>query len=273
VEARLKSFAQVSRPAHLFEYAIDFYCRLLQNGKPSNKIFGVEVKSTSNFNKHYSESIEKDIVKFWLTQPFPVYVVVYEESTDNFYWVSVEDNRGEWIRKLSDDKKSVTITMDRTNILGKEQNDGFIRKIKLDIIKVNANRGIPQFVSEGYDGYAIGYIPILKLSDAARENVRGRIRFGFNYLVNDSVLRHDLQSAYALCKLLAEFDNGHYDHFVLLARICRQLGKIEEAKKNYEIAIQICKADPNWDKKRRANAPYIGEIIRNIEYELKGITS
>ena len=272
VEARLKSFAQVSRPAHLFEYAIDFYCRLIQNGKPSNEIFGVEVKSTNNFNKYYHESIEKDIVEFWLTQPFPVYVAVYEESTDNCYWLSVEDNRKKWIKKLLDNNKSVTITLDRTNIFGKEQYEVFIKKIKSDIIKVNANRGIPQFVSEGYKGYAIGHIPILKLSDAARENVRGKIRFGLNYLVNDSILRQDLPSAYAVSKLLTQFDHGHYDHFALHARICRKLGKTEEAKKNYKIAIQICKADPNWDKNRRPNAPLIGEIIRSIEYELQEIT-
>jgi hypothetical protein len=267
----LKSFAQVLRP--VLEYAMDFYCRLLQNGKPSNKIFGVEVKSTDIFKKHYSESIEKDMVKFWLTQPFPVYVVVYEESSDNCYWTSVEDNREEWINELLKDKKSITIRMDRAKVLEKNQNEAFIQKIEQDIIIVNANRGIPQFVTKGYEDYAIGYIPILKLSDAARENVRGTIRYGFNYLIKDSVLRGDCQSAYTLGKLLADFDHGHYDHFVLLARICRKLGKKEEAKKNYEIAIQICKSDPNWDKKRLPDAPYIGEIIRNIEHELRDLTS
>ncbi len=257
----------------MLEYAIDFYCRLLQNGKPSDKIFGVEVKSTCNFKKIYSESIEKDTIKFWLTQPFPVYVVVYEESSDNCYWTSVEDNRVEWTNKLLKDKENITITIDRTKVLKKKQNEAFIQKIKQDIIVVNANRGIPQFVSEGYEGYAIGYVPILKLSDKARENVRGTIRFGFNYLINDSILRDDLQSAYSLAKLLADFDHGHYDHFLLLARICRQLGKKEEAKTNYKIAIKICKSDPNWDKKRLPNAPYIGEIIRKIEHELRDLMS
>ena len=85
-------------------------------------------------------------------------------------------------------------------------------------------------------------------------------------------MRQDLPSAYAVSKLLTQFDHGHYDHFALHARICRKLGKTEEAKKNYKIAIQICKADPNWDKNRRPNAPLIGEIIRSIEYELQEIT-
>jgi hypothetical protein len=273
VEARLKSYAQVLRPVPLLEYAIDFFCRLLQNGKPSDKIFAVEVKSTDIFKDYYSESIEKDVMKFWLTQPFPVYVVVYEESSDNCYWTSVEDNRGEWTNELLKDKKSITIRIDRAKVLGKNQNDAFIQKVEQDIITVNAIRGIPQFVTKGYEGYAIGYIPFLKLSDAARVNITLTIRYGFNYLIKDSILRGDVQSAYSLGKLLADFDHGHYDHFVLLAGICRQLGKKEEAKANYEVAIQICKSDPNWDKKRLPDAPYIGEIIRNIEYELRDLMS
>jgi hypothetical protein len=80
VEARLKSFAQVSRPMPLVEYAMDFYCRLLQNGKPSNKIFGVEVKSTGIFKDYYSESIQKDHIRFWLTQPFRARAFVLEVS-------------------------------------------------------------------------------------------------------------------------------------------------------------------------------------------------
>lgn len=252
---------------------MDFYCRLLQNGKPSNKIFGVEVKSTGIFKDYYSESIQKDQIRFWLTQPFPVYVVVYEESSDNCYWTAVEDNREEWTNELRKDTKSITIRVDRAKVLEKGPNEAFLNKIEQDIIIVNAIRGIPQFVSKGYEGYAIGYIPILKLSDAARENVGGTIRCGFNYLIKDSILRGDLPSAYSLGKLLADFDHGHYDHFVLLAKICRELGKKEEAKTNYEIAIQICKSDPNWDKKKLPSTPYIGEIIENIEHELRDLMS
>jgi hypothetical protein len=271
VEARLKSFAEVSRPVPLFEYAIDFYCRLLRSGKPSNDIFGVEVKSTNHFNDRYGESIYKEIVRFWLIQPFPVFVVVYEDSSDSCYWISVEDNREEWLAKLQNEKKSVAITIDRSHPLGKNQNAEFIQRIEDDIIRVNAGQGIPQFISKGYEGYAIGYIPILRLSDGARKNVRETVRLGFNYLVNDSILRNDLQDKYNLCKLLADFDHGHYDHYLKLARICRKLGKKEEARENYKRAIEICKADPNWDKKRLPNAPPIGEIIEFIENESLGL--
>lgn len=269
IEARLKSFAQVFRPLPLLEYAIDFYCRLLQNGKPSNKTFWVEAKSTSHFGNYWRESVEKETVVFWLNQVSPVFIIVYEESSDNCYWLSVEDNRQNWISKLQDGNRSITVNVDRSHILrkGKEQNSEFIQKIEKEIIRVNAVHGIPQFISKGYTGYAIGYIPILRLSDGARESISGTIRFGFNYLVTDSILRNDLQNAYRLCKLLADFDHGHYDHYLLLARICRQLGKRDEADYNYKTAIEICKADPNWDKKRQRDAPYIREIVARIERE------
>lgn len=270
VEARLKSFAQVWRPVPLFEYAIDFYCRLLQDGKPSNRIFWVEVKSTDHFNDLYSESIDKETMKFWLTQLFPVFAVVYEESSDSCYWISAEDNRQEWTRKLQNEKQSVTISIDRSHPLRKNQDTEFIQKIEEDIIRVNADRGIPQFISKGYEGYTIGYVPILMLSDGARENVKQTVRFGLNYLINDSVLRNDLKNAYNLCKLLADFDISHYDHYLKLARICRQLGENEEARENYRKAIEVCKRDPNWDKRRllfAPDAPTIGEIIESIESE------
>jgi hypothetical protein len=89
-------------------------------------------------------------------------------------------------------------------------------------------------------------------------------------------LRNDLKNAYSICKLLADFDHGHYDHYLLLARICREVGRKEEARENYKRAIEICEADPNWDKKRLPNAPHIGEIIENIRKEslsLDGVKS
>ena len=90
-----------------------------------------------------------------------MFVVVYEESSDSCYWISAEDNREEWVAKLQNGKKSATITIDRSHLLGKNQNAEFIQRIEEDIIRVNAGRGIPQFISKGYEGYAIGYIPIL----------------------------------------------------------------------------------------------------------------
>lgn len=114
-----------------------------------------------------------------------------------------------------------------------------------------------------------GIGPVFELNgtDAARENIRGTMRIGFDYLVNDEVLRNQSQNACEVCKLRAEYNKGHYDHFTLFARICRQLGKFSEAKANYEIAVGTCKEDLNWDKNKPPKIPTITEIISGIEEE------
>jgi hypothetical protein len=90
-------------------------------------------------------------------------------------------------------------------------------------------------------------------------------------LVIDETLRNQFQNAYQTCKLLTEFDKGHYDHFMILARICRQLGKFPEARDNYETAIRICKEDLNWDRSKPPNIPTISEIISGIEEEMAAL--
>jgi tetratricopeptide (TPR) repeat protein len=265
IEARLKSFAQVFRPVYLFEYGIDFYCRLLQDGKPSSKYFWVEAKATSYFGDHWSESIDKPIVDFWLRQTFPVFIAVYDNHSKNCYWASIEDMRGFLTEKLSTEAKTINVSVDKTHILeiGESKNAAFIRKIQHDAILISAGHGIAQPVG---DGYVIN-LPVLLLPEDARARIRDKIRFGFEYLINDWVLKGNWEGAYSLCKILADFDRGHYEIFVMLARICRQLGKFDEAIDNYEIAITICKGDPNWDKRKGPDFPFIGEIIASIEKE------
>lgn len=274
----LEDFAQVLRPERLLEYSIDFYCRLLHKNKPSNKTFWVEVKTPLHFTDKWRRSIDRETMEFWLTQISPVFVIVCDLSNDTFYWISVEDNRDVWSKKLQKNVKKISIKMNKSQVLkkGNDQNVDFIEKIEQDTIRLNAINGFPQFISKtgsGSSGYVHGNIPILKLSDNARNKISGTIRFGFNYLVYDSILRDDFQGAYRLCKVLTSFDTSHYDHFCLMARICRQLEKYGEAKAYYDIAIKMCKEDPNWDKNRVDGVPYISEIISGIEQEKASLPS
>jgi tetratricopeptide (TPR) repeat protein len=266
IEGILKSFAQVMRPVLLDEYALDFYCRLLPSTSnyPSNSCFWVEAKSTKTIGT-WRKAIKEKTVMFWLSQVYPVFIIVYDESSDRCYWISAEDTRETWSSKLKNGAKTITLKVNKSHVLqkSKEQNIPFIRKINTDTIRLNAINGIPQFISKGYTGY----IPVLKLSAVARTNIRGRIRYGLNYLASDYWLSGDLESAYSTLKLLANFDHGHYDHFLTLARICLQLGKVEEADQNYGIAIDICKSDPNWDKLKHPDEPSINDIIVLIEKE------
>ena len=264
VAAKLKSFAQVSRPTSLQEFALDFYCRLLHGTIPSNTAFYVEVKTTIDVES-WAKSIPKEIIQFWIGQHLPVFIIVCDETTEKCYWISVEDNRASWMQKLSNEKESIGLKIDETQELkkGREQNAQFINKVQSDLVILNANKGIAMFISRGY----LGGVPVLKLSDAAMWNIRGSIRNSFNYLVNDRLLVNDFQGAYNYCKQLANFDHGHYDHFRMLARICLQLGKLDEAEENYNTSIEICKQDHTWNSRIHPGEPKIEEVIADIEKE------
>jgi len=134
-----------------------------------------------------------------------------------------------------------------------------------DIVLANAVHGIPHMIGEGY----VRSIPVLRLSEVARMNIRHRIRLGFNYLISDYWIGSNLEEAYKLGKLLATFDKDHYDHFVVLARICYQLGRDDEAIENYDSAIEVCKRDKKWNKMKKPEDPSIEEIIETIEKEKK----
>jgi tetratricopeptide (TPR) repeat protein len=265
VEAKLKSFAQVLRPTSLQEFALDFYCRLLRGNIPSNIAFYVEVKTTSNMDNSWTKSIPKETIQFWLGQHFPVFIIVCDESTEKCYWISIEDNRASWMQRISDENESICLKIDKTHELkkGHEQNIQFIKKIHHDLILLNANNGIAEFISKGY----LGGFPVLKLSETAMLNIRGRIRNSFNYLFNDRLLVNDFQGAYGYCKQLANFDHGHYDHFLTLARICLQLGKLDEAEENYNTSIEVCRQDHTWNDRIKPGEPKIEEVIASIEKE------
>ena len=139
-----------------------------------------------------------------------------------------------------------------------------MKKVKKDSVLINALHGVPEFISKG--GY-VGSIPVLSLTAAAREMIRDKVRFGMDYLIYDDLLKDDLQHAYTLSQMLTQYDRGHYDHFLIHARICRLLKKYEEAEENYNTAINICKSDPNWNKRKSPDDPSIEDIIAMIEDE------
>ncbi|HML03611.1 MAG TPA: DUF4365 domain-containing protein [Candidatus Bathyarchaeia archaeon] len=268
----LSSFANYAQPE--YDVGIDFFCELLDDGCPSGIFFWVQAKTSDKFEESWSEYIDKETVRLWLEQPFPVYIIVCEKASGSFYWASVEDNRENWQSMLLTKSKTINVVVSRSNVLEKDPNNNseFKRKIRGDTIRLNAIKGIPMFVKQGYGSPAFGYVPALRLSDVARENIRGTIRFGFDYLVIDEALRNQFENAYKLCKLLSEFDKCHYDHFLMFARICRQLGKSAEAKTTYETAIRICKGDRNWDKDRPQNIAPMSVIIHAIEEEMATVS-
>ena len=88
-----------------------------------------------------------------------------------------------------------------------------------------------------------------------------------NYLIYHHLYTKDFERAYFLCRLLAEFDKSHYDHFWLLARMNRQKGNEHEAMKDYDKSIEILSRDKKWDRVKTALQPSTTEIIALIKEE------
>jgi len=252
-----------------YDFGLDYYCELLEGNSPSGKFFWDQAKTTQQFDGDlWSEYVDKKTIALWLGQVFPVYVLVFEQVSEKCYWLSVEEHRKEWIEKLADTNTSIQVIVDKKHVL--QRNDDkkeFIKQIKNDLILTNAIHGIPHMIGDGY----VRAIPILVLSEPVITNLRGKIRLGLDYLANDLIIKNNLQGAYELLRLLADFDRGHYDHFLALARVCRALGRISEARDNYNVAIGICKDDPNWNKLKRPEDASIEEIIKGIEKELSDL--
>jgi tetratricopeptide (TPR) repeat protein len=263
IENRLSSFSNIMRPEH--DVGIDYFCELIERESPAGRYFCVQAKSTKSFGDCWIRGVKKETVRSWLNQRYPVFLIVYDESNRNCYWVSIHDNRRFLIDKLNSSAKTIAIRVSKSNVLEESgANIAFVRKVKSDSVLINALHGVPEFISEG--GY-VGFIPVLSLTDVASAMIREKVRQGIDYLIYDYILKEDFQRAYELSKILAQFDQGHYDHFLIHARICTHLGKYEEAEENYDTAIKICKDDPNWNKRKGPNDPSIQDIIQMVADE------
>jgi len=260
----LGDFAIIMPPE--YDVGFDFFCELLENNQPTGNFFWVQAKTTQKFDENWVQHVDKKTIALWLTQLYPVFIFLYEKSSDMIYWASVEEKRKEWKPKFGDTHKTIEVLVNRSHKLQKnDENIEFKEIVKRDIVLANAVHGIPHMIGEGY----VRSIPVLSLSKVARMNIRHRIRLGFNYLMTDSWIRGNLEEAYELSKLLASFDKHHYDHFLSLARICCQLGRDDEAIKNYDLAIEVCKRDKKWNRMKKPTDPLIEEIIEALEKEKK----
>lgn len=263
-------FSDPHRPT--FDVGIDFFCELAEKSVRLPKFFCVQAKGTQHFDNKWGRSFDKTIVDFWLSQAYPVYIVIYDENAKKCYWMSIEEQRKSLIEKMiSAGKKTVYITMDKSNVLEAGKNDEFIQKIKEDwastVFRLSLYRGTPQLIGAGY----VKRRPLLYLAKELRTNIRHRIRVGLDYLITDHLLRNEVADAYSLCEFLTKFDKGHYDHFVVFGKICESLGKVEEACSSYKQAIVICRRDKNWDERKKPSDPSIRDIIASIQKAMKNL--
>jgi len=56
-----------------------------------------------------------------------------------------------------------------------------------------------------------------------------------------------------------------------MGQICLALERKEEAISYYNQAIEICRRDTNWNKRKRPSDPSIEDIIISIKKEMKGL--
>jgi hypothetical protein len=237
---------------------------------PSGMYFFVQAKGTQHFDEHWGRSIEKKTIVYWVDQPFPVFLVVYDEVKRECYWMSIlEHFNNVWNKQMGNNSKTIYVKMDRSNVLeeGEKQNSAFIRKINFDFAMINLIRGHPQLLGEGY----VKRKPLFLLSKEVISNINYSVRSSIHYLIGHYLVAKDIKTATLLCDFLTKFDKTHYDHFVLMGRINAFLGNKSQAKQNFEEAIRICERDKNWDIKKSPRDPSVNEIIESIRKEIEGI--
>lgn len=246
---RLSYFSAVTKLED--DVAIDFHCQLRISNRFSGKVFYVQAKGTEHFDSTWRANVPKSIVAHWILKlEDPVYLIVYDEKTNECYWMSVEDNRYKWLGKFvrsNVSSKTVSITMDKSHIFedGKDKNTEFIQKIIEDKLSIEQFWGRPRSKGEGY----IQQLPPPPRSPyEARltvDNVRVYLYTLIMYYLglNDARARDD---AYLCLDFLTKYDHGHFNHFEWFGLLNLKMGRPEEAKKHFKEAIKIFEDDPNW---------------------------
>lgn len=264
VKSRLSYFSIPAKPEP--DIGIDFHCELLDEGKPTSKFFGVQAKGTKDL-KHWRGTVKRTTIEYWLRLTCPVFLIIYEEKTEKCYWVSIIQNLQKIVKKIAVGSENVYIKIDKAQILEKNgcKNDGFIKAVKDDTFLISLIRGHPQLG----EGYVRRSAPPMILSKGVITNLSETIRTNLNVLIKHHLLTDNVKNAAFLCDFLTKFDKAHYDHFFMMGQNFRIYGKKDEAREFFEIALRMCKEDPNWNKMKKPLDPSIEEVINIIETEMK----
>ena len=242
VKAHLAYFSIVTK--YETDPGIDFYCELLENDSPSLPFY-VQAKGTEHFDDAWGQSIAKPTLVYWLHQPAPVFLMVYDDINGLCYWMSIEELRYRLIEQIfTTDSATVYVRMDRTHPLERNLNQGLIDRIKDDTTLVGLFRGQAVFRGDGY----VKQLPSPPRSDLELVRIKENVRAGLYSLVQHSIAMQDIPTANLYCKFLADFDSDHYNHFVWLGQINLSNGNRTEAVTNFQRALEICEADKVWPK-------------------------
>jgi|RhiMetdeSRZDD1v2_1073273.scaffolds.fasta_scaffold549875_2 hypothetical protein len=257
VKAHLAYFSIVTK--YETDPGIDFYCELLENDSPSLPFY-VQAKGTEHFDDAWGQSIAKPTLVYWLHQPAPVFLMVYDDINGLCYWMSIEELRYRLIEQIfTTDSATVYVRMDRTHPLERNLNQGLIDRIKDDTTLVGLFRGQAVFRGDGY----VKQLPSPPRSDLELVRIKENVRAGLYSLVQHSIAKQDIPTANLYCEFLADFDSDHYNHFVWLGQINLSNGNRTEAVTNFQRALEICEADKVWPKE--SLQPIIDGIKKQLQ--------
>lgn len=240
---------------------IDFYCELLENDSPSLPFY-VQAKSTEHFDGHWGVSIPKPTLVYWLYQPAPVFLIVYDDVNKRCYWMPIEEIRYLLIEQIFfTESKTVYVKMDRTHELeqGQHLNQDLINRIKQDTSLVQLFRGQAVFRGDGY----VSQLPPTPRSELELVRIKENVRAGLYSLVQHCNTSQDINAAKLYCEFLVEFDLDHYNHFIWLGQINLAEGNHSEAVKNFRRALEICETDKIWPIETLQ--PIIDDIKEQLE--------
>jgi len=260
VKAKLQYISTVSKIER--DVGIDFYCELLIGNKPVIPFY-VQVKSSKDFDKTNGRSIKKETILYWLTRPHPVYLIFYDQQSDICFWYSVEEHRYDLIGKLFEtDSKTIYISVDRTDVLENGDNDAFKERIEEDNYSLMTYRGMPQFKGREY----VKRIPDLPRTDIEYSRIKENVRAGLYSLIYHHIKKGENDMAINLSEAVAIFDHSHYNHFAWLGYLYKEKGEFDNARKNFEKAIDILKRDTKWDRHQ------ISEMVKRLQLERDSIS-
>jgi len=259
IESRLSYFSKTT-PDEV-DLGIDFHCELIEDDHPSIT-FLVQAKGTEHFKNSWSKGIRKSTILYWLWQRSPVFLVVYDDKDKNCYWMSIEDQRYSLFQKLGQkSSNTISIKLDRSHVLerGKDRNYEFIEKIKDDMLSVQQFWGFPRPKGNGY----VKKIPPPPRSKWEFAQTKETVRMSLYSIVQHFINERDIGNALLCCRFLAEFDRSHYNHFLWLGHIYREIGDYRKADESFKEALKICERDSKWP--RDSMKSIIEAILKEIE--------
>lgn len=261
VKARLQRFSTVTKIET--DVGLDFYCETIVEDNPRMPFY-IQAKSTEHLDRKYGRAIGKNTIRYWLTRPFPVYLIVYDNKADICYWRSIELERYRLLGKLKNTKtRSIYISVNTDNILEKGDNPALKNELELDRHSLELYKGSPRFVGKGY----VKSVPMPPRTLHEYVRIAENARACLYSLLTNRVAMHDYDSAIRLAEAVALFDKSHYNHFAWLGYLYKQRREFDKAGHNYRVAIDILERDSRWDNTEKR------KILDWLRSEIESISS